>query len=59
MATCPGFGPTKVRRLQECFHEPFRRALLPSEEVDDAQETYNLSVLNDSVIDSDIASDSE
>ena len=59
MATCPGFGPTKVRRLQECFHEPFRRALQPSEDVDDAQDIHNLSVLNASVVDSDVASDSE
>lgn len=27
MSTCPGIGPTKVRRLYETFHEPFRRNL--------------------------------
>lgn len=24
---CPGIGPTKVRRLHDTFHEPFRKAL--------------------------------
>ena len=27
MSMCPGIGPTKVRRLYETFHEPFRRTL--------------------------------
>jgi len=27
MATCPGVGPSKVRRLYETFHEPFRRKI--------------------------------
>lgn len=26
LAACPGIGPTKVKRLYETFHEPFRRA---------------------------------
>ena len=29
MAECPGLGPTKIRRLQEAFREPFRRSLAP------------------------------
>ena len=27
LSACPGIGPTKVRRLYETFHEPFRRTL--------------------------------
>jgi Helix-hairpin-helix motif len=27
LLACPGIGPTKVRRLYETFHEPFRRTL--------------------------------
>lgn len=27
LSACPGIGPTKVRRLHETFHEPFRRTL--------------------------------
>lgn len=26
LAACPGIGPTKVKRLYDTFHEPFRRA---------------------------------
>lgn len=26
LAACPGIGPTKVKRLYETFHQPFRRA---------------------------------
>ncbi|GFR40762.1 hypothetical protein Agub_g1374, partial [Astrephomene gubernaculifera] len=26
-SACPGIGPTKVRRLMEAFHEPFRKQL--------------------------------
>ena len=29
LSTCPGMGPTKVRRLFDTFHEPFRRTLRP------------------------------
>lgn len=29
LSTCPGIGPTKVRRLYDTFHEPFRRILRP------------------------------
>ena len=29
LSTCPGIGPTKVRRLFDTFHEPFRRTLRP------------------------------
>lgn len=25
LAACPGLGPTKVKRLHETFHEPFRK----------------------------------
>lgn len=27
LLACPGIGPTKVRRLYDTFHEPFRRTL--------------------------------
>ncbi|DBA74246.1 hypothetical protein WJX77_006298 [Trebouxia sp. C0004] len=27
LATCPGLGPTKVKRLHETFHEPFRKVV--------------------------------
>lgn len=27
LLACPGIGPTKVRRLHDTFHEPFRRTL--------------------------------
>ena len=29
LSACPGIGPTKVRRLYETFHEPFRRTVHP------------------------------
>ncbi|KAL6775946.1 RAD10 [Auxenochlorella protothecoides x Auxenochlorella symbiontica] len=29
LALCPGLGPTKVKRLFEAFHEPFRNTLVP------------------------------
>lgn len=29
LAACPGIGPTKVKRLHETFHQPFRRVLRP------------------------------
>jgi len=29
LAACPGIGPTKVRRLQETFRDPLRRAAAP------------------------------
>ncbi len=29
LSACPGIGPTKVRRLHDAFHEPFRRVLRP------------------------------
>ena len=29
LATCPGIGPTKVKRIQETFRAPFRRAAQP------------------------------
>src|SRR6478735_2116819 len=31
LLACPGIGPTKVRRLYETFHEPFRRTLIDSD----------------------------
>lgn len=31
LLACPGIGPTKVRRLYETFHEPFRRTLHDSD----------------------------
>ncbi|KAK9798154.1 hypothetical protein WJX73_000300 [Symbiochloris irregularis] len=34
LSLCPGIGPTKIRRLYDAFHEPFRRAVQPR-----AQET--------------------
>lgn len=34
LSACPGIGPTKVRRLYETFHEPFRRNI--GSEVQDA-----------------------
>lgn len=27
LAACPGLGPTKVKRLHETFHEPFRKVV--------------------------------
>ncbi len=37
LSACPGIGPTKVRRLYETFHEPFRRTLQqPAAEAADA-----------------------
>lgn len=30
LSVCPGIGPTKVRRLYDTFHEPFRRTLRPA-----------------------------
>ena len=27
LAACPGLGPTKVRRLHDTFHEPFRKVV--------------------------------
>lgn len=32
LAGCPGIGPTKVKRLHETFHQPFRRVLRPHAE---------------------------
>jgi NAD-dependent DNA ligase len=29
LATCPGIGPTKVKRIQEAFRAPFRRKTQP------------------------------
>jgi NAD-dependent DNA ligase len=29
LATCPGIGPAKVKRMQETFRAPFRRAAKP------------------------------
>lgn len=29
LSACPGIGPTKVRRLHDTFHEPFRRGMGP------------------------------
>lgn len=29
LATCPGIGPTKVKRIQEAFRAPFRRQAAP------------------------------
>jgi len=30
LSACPGLGPTKVKRLHDAFHEPFRRTLHPT-----------------------------
>lgn len=27
LAACPGLGPTKVKRLHDTFHEPFRKVV--------------------------------
>ena len=27
LSACPGLGPTKIKRLHDAFHEPFRRTL--------------------------------
>ena len=60
MSTCPGIGPTKVRRLHECFHEPFRRALQQLDEVEDDAETAGLAMRDDALFYSDgISSDSD
>jgi len=60
MSTCPGIGPTKVRRLHECFHEPFRRALQQLDEVEDEAEIRDLSTRDDGGFNSDgISSDSD
>jgi len=60
MSTCPGIGPTKVRRLHECFHEPFRRALQQLDEVEDDAEIRGLSTRDDGGYYSDgISSDSD
>jgi len=32
LSECPGLGPTKVRRLFEAFHQPFRKDLDPGKE---------------------------
>ena len=44
LAACPGLGPTKVKRLHDTFHEPFRKvvrqqqlAFAPSQLGEDAQ----------------------
>ena len=29
LSACPGIGPTKLRRLHDTFHEPFRRGMGP------------------------------
>lgn len=36
LSTCPGIGPTKIRRLFEAFHEPFRKSLNASEALPEA-----------------------
>lgn len=41
LAACPGIGPTKVRRLYETFHEPFRRNI--GSEVQDAAASPGVS----------------
>lgn len=33
LSACPGIGPTKVRRLYDTFHEPFRRTLQREPEI--------------------------